>query len=175
VLNSMKAAGDLLDKRSNIYSDRPQTVMLHELTGWNRSSALMEYGDNWREQRRLFHQELRLSAVSQYHPRQTKAIRRLLQSLLDSPEGFMEHIRFMTGATILDVVYAFDVRPGDPRIELVEKAMHTSMEIITAGVYLVDVVPILKHLPSWFPGAGFKRQAAEWKTLVDGMYEIPYG
>ncbi|EKM55864.1 uncharacterized protein PHACADRAFT_209375 [Phanerochaete carnosa HHB-10118-sp] len=80
----------------------------------------------------------------------------------------------MAGAIILDVVNTFDVRPGDPRIELIEEAMHTSMEIITAGVYLVDLVPILKHLPSWFPRAGFKHQAAKWKTLVDGMYEIPY-
>ncbi|EKM55870.1 uncharacterized protein PHACADRAFT_144742 [Phanerochaete carnosa HHB-10118-sp] len=174
VLNSMEAAEDLLDKRSGISSDRQQTVMIQELTGWHRSWAGMEYGDAWRQRRRLFHQHFRPLAVPQYHSSQAKAVLNLLQSLLNSPEGFLEHIRFMAGAMILDVVYAFDVRPGDPRIELVEKAMRTSMEIVNSGVYLVDVIPVLKHLPPWFPGAGFKRQAAEWKTLVDGMFEIPY-
>ncbi|EKM55875.1 uncharacterized protein PHACADRAFT_209387 [Phanerochaete carnosa HHB-10118-sp] len=48
----------------------------------------------------------------------------------------------MAGSMILDVVYAFDARPGDSRIELVEKAVHTVTNLINAGVYLVDIFPI---------------------------------
>ncbi|EKM55871.1 uncharacterized protein PHACADRAFT_256793 [Phanerochaete carnosa HHB-10118-sp] len=135
----------------------------------------MEYGDYWRKHRKLFHQHFRPLAVPQYHSSQTKAIRRLLPSLLDSPGEFMGHIRFMAGAMILDIAYAISVRPGDPLIKLVEKAMHSATEIIASGVYLVDVIPILKRLPSWFPGAGFKRQTAKWRPLVDSMFETPYG
>ena len=32
----------------------------------------------------------------------------------------------------------------------------------------------MKYVPSWFPGAGFQRQAARWKTLVDAMHARPY-
>jgi len=38
----------------------------------------------------------------------------------------------------------------------------------------VDIIPVLKYLPIWFPGAGFKRQAEQWKKTVDAMYELPF-
>lgn len=38
----------------------------------------------------------------------------------------------------------------------------------------VDLRLTVKYLPAWFPGAEFKRQAAEWKRLVDAMHMRPY-
>ena len=32
----------------------------------------------------------------------------------------------------------------------------------------------VKHIPSWFPGAEFKRQSMIWKPIVDEMFERPY-
>lgn len=29
-------------------------------------------------------------------------------------------------------------------------------------------------LPSWFPGGGFKREAATWRPIVEEMYMRPY-
>ncbi|EKM55885.1 uncharacterized protein PHACADRAFT_209397 [Phanerochaete carnosa HHB-10118-sp] len=177
VLNSAKAAKDLFDKRHGIYSDKELTSMLLEVTGPYRNWSMMQYGDYWRDHRRLFHQHFRPLAVPQYHPKRAKAVHRLLQLLLDSRTGddFVHHVRYFAGSLILDVVYAFDVRPDDLRLEIVEKAMRAGYDIINAGVFLADVFPILRHVPAWFPGARFKRQAAEWKALVDDMYEVPYG
>lgn len=36
------------------------------------------------------------------------------------------------------------------------------------------VIPAVRHLPPWFPGAGFKRQAAEWEKAVSDTYNIPW-
>ncbi|GJE96525.1 hypothetical protein PsYK624_127220 [Phanerochaete sordida] len=174
VLNSFRAAKDLLEKRSEIYSDRQQTVTIHELTGWDRSWLVMKYGDRWKERRRLFHQHFRAAAVPAYRAQQERGVSVLLQSLLEAPDAFMKHVHFMAGSTILNIVYGFDVRPGDRLIEIVDKAIHTSTEIASAGLSPVDVFPILKYLPAWFPGAGFHGQAARWKLLVDAMYEEPY-
>jgi hypothetical protein len=33
---------------------------------------------------------------------------------------------------------------------------------------------MLKHLPLWFPGAGFKRQAVEWRKAVHEMVDVPF-
>ena len=42
------------------------------------------------------------------------------------------------------------------------------------GVFLVDVLPVLRYVPSWVPGAGFQRKAREWKKTVEDMTSVPY-
>ena len=32
----------------------------------------------------------------------------------------------------------------------------------------------MRHLPSWFPGAGFKKSAVEWKKLIEAFVNEPY-
>jgi hypothetical protein len=32
----------------------------------------------------------------------------------------------------------------------------------------------VRYLPSWFPGAGFKRSAVEWKKLIEDFVNEPY-
>jgi len=41
------------------------------------------------------------------------------------------------------------------------------------GAFLVDVLPILKYVPSWMPGAGSKRKAREWKKSVQASADVP--
>jgi hypothetical protein len=33
---------------------------------------------------------------------------------------------------------------------------------------------IVKYVPSWFPGAGFKRKAQAWKKNLENTADIPY-
>ena len=42
------------------------------------------------------------------------------------------------------------------------------------GTFLVDVIPALKYVPEWLPGARFKRMAKEWRCLALAMRDIPY-
>jgi hypothetical protein len=32
----------------------------------------------------------------------------------------------------------------------------------------------VRYLPSWFPGAGFKRYAVEWKELIEAFVNEPF-
>lgn len=34
---------------------------------------------------------------------------------------------------------------------------------------------LVRHLPDWFPGAGFKRNAAIWKKKIEEFVDEPYG
>ena len=45
VLHSLKAAFDLLDRRANIYSDRPRMIVAHDILCGGLFVALMPYGD----------------------------------------------------------------------------------------------------------------------------------
>ncbi|PIL25684.1 cytochrome P450 [Ganoderma sinense ZZ0214-1] len=175
VVNSAEAAHELFEKKSSVYSDRVRLPMLNELVGCNWHFVFMGYGDDWRERRRVFHQFFHPNAAVAYRPRELKVARELLQRLLESPDDFMVHLRHMAGSLILGVAYGIDVQPkNDPYIATAETALHAMSMAGNAGAYLVDYIPLLKHVPSWFPGATFKRQAAEWKKATDAMVERPF-
>ncbi len=37
------------------------------------------------------------------------------------------------------------------------------------GSFLVDIFPLLRFISDWFPGAGFKRKAKEWRKSIVAM------
>ncbi len=45
VINSLKQAAELLDRRANIYSDRPRLIMANEILSGGLFNALLPYGD----------------------------------------------------------------------------------------------------------------------------------
>lgn len=50
----------------------------------------------------------------------------------------------------------------------------TNFSICTSpGAFLVNVLPWLKYVPPWVPGAGFKRIAAQFRKTCDDLADIP--
>jgi hypothetical protein len=45
VINSLKAAAELLDRRPNTYSDRPRMIVANEILSGGLFVAFMRYGD----------------------------------------------------------------------------------------------------------------------------------
>ncbi|KAK0200298.1 cytochrome P450 [Desarmillaria ectypa] len=175
VLNTVKAATELLDNRSAIYSSRPRMTMVNELMGWDFSFGLMEYGNEWRAQRRLFQQEFNPIAVERYHQCELKATHELLRRLLDDPNKFIEHIRHLAGSTILSIAYGLEVLPdNDPYILAAEAGLCSLAKAAVPGAFLVDSVPLLKYIPDWSQGATFKRKAKEWRQYSKTMREMPF-
>jgi hypothetical protein len=39
--------------------------------------------------------------------------------------------------------------------------------------YLVNIFPALRHVPEWFPFAGFKRECVKWRALRDQVVDEP--
>ncbi|EMD37285.1 hypothetical protein CERSUDRAFT_94290 [Gelatoporia subvermispora B] len=175
ILNSREAATDLLEKRSTIYSDRPWMTMICELIGLGWSLPLAPYGDDWKLSRKMFHHELNLGTAEKFRDMERTEAHVLLYKLLHRPEEFLGHIRHLVGATIVRMAYGIDAQPeDDPYVRLAEDAIQGPSQAATPGTYLVDTWPILKHLPSWFPGAGFKRDAVEFRRLIDTLLNTPY-
>ncbi|KAF9560816.1 cytochrome P450, partial [Agrocybe pediades] len=92
ILNSLKAAMELLDKRSSNSSDRPRLVC-GTLMGWEWDFAHMAYSDRWRRHRRVFHQYFQPRNLVSYYAIQKKVTANLLSQLGRSPENFAAHIR----------------------------------------------------------------------------------
>jgi hypothetical protein len=59
------------------------------------------------------------------------------------------------------MTYSIRVQPyDDPYIKLAEEAVGSISELMIPGAFLVDIIPILKYIPEWFPGARFQSKAA---------------
>jgi hypothetical protein len=81
----------------------------------------------------------------------------------------------MAGETIMSIAYGLDVLPnGDPYIETAEQGVRSLMIAAIPGAFLVDMVPSLKYVPEWFPGAGFQKKAKIWKKYARTMVEAPF-
>jgi hypothetical protein len=107
VLNSIKSTKDLLDRRGDVYSDRPvipifdmyvfscSTFSQHLMKvrmKWEWLVQLANYNESWREARKLLDRGLRTGALAVYRPMlQTKA-RDLLIHLLESPDAWNAHL-----------------------------------------------------------------------------------
>ncbi|SJK97106.1 uncharacterized protein ARMOST_00356 [Armillaria ostoyae] len=73
IINTIRAATDLLDARSAIYSDRPQMRMVRELMGWEFNVGFQSYGAKYKKSRKLFHHGFNPRASDAYQPIQTAA------------------------------------------------------------------------------------------------------
>ena len=59
------------------------------------------------------------------------------------------------------MTYGIKVQPyDDPYIKIAGDAVAVIAELLIPGAFLVDIIPILKYVPEWFPGAKFQRKAA---------------
>ena len=78
-------------------------------------------------------------------------------------------------ATIMKIVYGIAIQESDdPYISMTEEALKGVAEAATPGAFWVDFFPILKYVPSWFPGAGFQKKAARWREATNTMAEKPF-
>ncbi|KAG2070199.1 cytochrome P450 [Suillus decipiens] len=176
VLNSVKSATDMLDKKGTVYSDRPVLPMASELVGWKHSLALLPYGDRFRQYRKIIHQIMgNRTALQVYHPVEEIETRRFLKRVFSNPEQLQAHIRHTAGSIILGIAYGYEVKgDSDPLINLADRALDQFSRSTAPGAFMVDVVPFLANVPEWFPGAGFKRSAREWRQTLEEMVTTPY-
>jgi len=174
-VNSLKVAIELFEKRSQVYSDRPVLAMV-DLMGWDFNVGLLPYGDKWRRRRRLFQQQFKKDVALTCRPSQTRKIHGMLQKMLFAPDDFMLHYQTVAAAIMMTTMYdntisAFDV---DKSITITEHATRKMSEAFFPGAMAVNVLPFLRYLPSWFPGAGFKRFARGSKVYTDQMRNVPF-
>ncbi|KAH9056869.1 cytochrome P450 [Lactarius vividus] len=175
ILNSIKSASDLLDKRSSIYSDRSRLTVMQELFGMDYNIAFAPYGSAWRHSRREFRANFRPVDLEAYQPLEQRAVHRLLRNLLSSPDNFVQHFRHMAGQVILSIAYGIDVLPeDDPYVADAEKVFQSVAVGTGTEATLLDSIPWLIKMPSWFPVARFKRYAREWYPIVTGAVMTPY-
>ncbi|KAF7343507.1 hypothetical protein MSAN_01971000 [Mycena sanguinolenta] len=175
VLSSFEVIADLLERRGALYSDRPQATMMNELMGWSDFFGFMNHDDRWRRQRKIFHETFHAGAVKQFDPHIQDSTHQLLRHLLKDPHDVMTHFRRFAVALIMETTYGISIETDDdPYVKTAEEALHGLEIACVPGTFLVDSISALKYIPSWFPGADFKRKARYWRNFTHDLRELPF-
>jgi hypothetical protein len=75
---------------------------------------------------------------------------------------------------IMKSMYGITIKgKDDPLVTQHEEALELIGGAAIPGAYLVDIIPALRHVPAWMPGAGFQRIAAHCRELGKSMTEGP--
>ncbi|KAI8932356.1 hypothetical protein NX059_010548 [Plenodomus lindquistii] len=151
VLNSDQAIKDLLDKRSGIYSSRPE-MYIGQLVSGGLRMVLMKYGDTWRMIRRIVHNNLNLKAAKTYVPYQDLENKAMLVGLLDSPDLFADHINRYTNSLTTQMIFGFrTISIDDPKLKQLYSGFENFSEAAGAQTAaLLDLFPVLRSLPDAF-------------------------
>ncbi|KAK0184475.1 cytochrome P450 [Armillaria mellea] len=177
-LSSADAASDLFEKRGTIYSDRPELRMVGDLCGCNRLLPFLKYdSERFTRQQRFVKKTLGPRSIPAYHPMIRASTNVFLSEFINSPSRYLEHARKYAGGLTLSVVYGYQARSTDDRfLKQAEVCLEVIANDITAGsgIWPVDLIPLLEYLPSWMPGAGFKKKAALWNRMLKEFAEDPF-
>ncbi|KAF8711927.1 cytochrome p450, partial [Rhizoctonia solani] len=154
-----------------------QNPPISSSTGWGKGAAVSRYNEHWKAQRRYMHDALGKKSVKMSWPLIERDVRFTARKFLDnsSPDDIVSDICRMTGCSILSAVYGYDTTSTeDPLVKIVQVALNGFIQAAAPANFLVNYFPFLEIIPSWFPGAGWKRLAETWRKDKDNMIEIPY-
>ncbi|THC93361.1 hypothetical protein EYZ11_007153 [Aspergillus tanneri] len=169
VLNSHRLAVELLGKRSAKYSSRPHLEFAKELVGWKSFLLFLPHNDAFRAQRKAISREIgSKAAVGRFNNIQNVEVGRFLLRALKDPDGLLHHFRK------LGYGYIIEPHEDDPLVDLADTTLEQFSLTTLPGAWLVDVIPILKYLPAWFPGAEFKKTAKVWRESLTAFLNKPY-
>ena len=113
--------------------------------------------------------------------------------LKTSAVGLHPHFR-VTGGAVLAIAYGIETQEeNDPYVDTAEHALGALNEVMLPGAFLVDLFPfskyisihrlrndpltncnLVKYIPEWVPGAGFKTKARLWGSSISSMLNDPW-
>ncbi|KAL0569130.1 hypothetical protein V5O48_012843 [Marasmius crinis-equi] len=176
IINTKELSDKMLEKRSRIYSDRP-CMPIADLLGWGQiNTTFMGYTNTWRKHRRLHQQGFRPEASRNYNSIQSTKNIEFISNLREDPANFLAHIRTLAAAAILATIYGYDILPmNDPFVDLAERAVGAAaLSVAAPAAAIVNMFPVLKRLPLWFPIFEFQKSVAIRRGLIKQMLEVPY-
>ncbi|KAL6299078.1 cytochrome P450 [Sparassis latifolia] len=174
VLNSFQTVTDLLEKRSAIYSDRADCTT-YSLMGLASVTALSRYGAQWRRQRRMLQEPLLAKSCIAHQDMQLREVGLMLKNILTSSENSGLAIERLAAGIMMELAYGHEVLSNDDEyIKIGEDATH-AVEAGAAGTSLLDLLPILQHIPPWIPGcSSFTAAVRKWRPAVSRLYDVPF-
>ncbi|KAJ3898383.1 cytochrome P450 [Lentinula edodes] len=172
VLGTHKAAADLLDRRANIYSDRPDLIVLNLLTG-GMHWGFARLDDLWKRQRRGAHEALSAQTVKEYFAYQETESVIMLHQMLTDPKNFADHFSRASTSLALSIIYGWPplLDSSHPLIPLVDQFNRELLVAAAPGSFWVEFKYFkwMQHLPRWM--CAWRRNAEASFIRDSAMFE----
>lgn len=166
VLNSVRAAKDLLSVRSANYSNRPPFTLL-EWLGFDSNIVVLPWGPLWRQYRRITQSHFLKSKIYQYRDVQQREVGVLLRNFMADPTTGVDHIlaRFSAG-TVLGVIYGVAIENDEsPYFKAILDSSYTLENIGSPFASLASFFPFVRYLPAWCHDRQLKF-VTKWRPAV---------
>ncbi|TCD64628.1 hypothetical protein EIP91_003830 [Steccherinum ochraceum] len=176
VISSPALVSELLNERHHGYDNRPKLTMMCDLVGWDQTTVFMPANQVWREHRknmsRLFGSK---AAVGKFFGIELLGARKLMRRILEEPTGVKAHLQNWAGSLSINISYGYDVKDAhDKYLADANEAVCQFFRLQKPGEFMVDLLPWLKYLPSWLPGAGFQRTAKCYRQTLRRVIDLPF-
>jgi len=75
----------------------------------------------------------------------------------------------------LEIAYGLGIdSPDHPILHRADEAVSAVKCGLTPGKWVVDILPSLKYIPEWFPGATFRKVTSSGKCSLDSSITVPF-
>ncbi|KAK3935641.1 O-methylsterigmatocystin oxidoreductase [Diplogelasinospora grovesii] len=151
VLSSDRAVKELLDKKSNIYSHRPEMYIGQTICSGDLRVLMMPYDAKWRMCRKLAHSLLNISAAKAYVPYQMLENKQMLYEMTTQPDRFLYNIRRYSNALTTSMIFGWRTPTyEDEKMKQLFDGFSEFAEINQTGLAaLADFFPWLRRLPDF--------------------------
>ncbi|KAF9555029.1 cytochrome P450 [Agrocybe pediades] len=171
IINSAKAAQELLERRmhsSRVFSD------VYDLMGFGKAIAFLPYGKTLHMHRKMYNEYLSREKCLGYRQLQFEEAQRLVDNIKQSPESFEDHLFVYATGTITRLAYGHVILTHDDKyLRIVRDVGNCMLQCPPPGSNLVDLIPIMKYMPSWFPGTYPATLARSFQPIVQRIFEYP--
>ncbi|KAK5558115.1 hypothetical protein LTR46_003364 [Exophiala xenobiotica] len=174
-LNSSRVVKDLMERRSAIYSSRPEWPMTQDILSGGSRIVMMGYTDRWRKLRKIMHSILNSGQTEVYKPFQDIESRHLLWDYLHNPGKWYTANGRFANSVIMSVVFGRRSQLEDPATAKLFETVEDFLFNAQPGANLVDAYPILSKLPTflqWWRPRGHRLFHKTLKVYQDEVKTI---
>lgn len=171
IIGSVETANDIMEKEGSALVDRPRAIAADEMFSQNTRLVLIRVGSRFRRFRKAALVQLQPKAVEAYRDIQSEDAKQLVCDILKAPEKHQEHVKRFSNSVILRMTYGKSTPTAntDPEVVGMKLVVERFGIVMQPGAYLVDRIPILRHVP-WY-GRQLKAWFREEYELVLGQME----
>ncbi|PVF95231.1 cytochrome P450 [Serendipita vermifera] len=175
ILSSLEDAEELLVRRATVWSGRAENRLVNELMGFSWSLLQTQPGPDFNELRKIIRRVLGPQSVDDYDPLMEQEAETLVARLKDFSGDPTDMIFGSVGAVMIKLAYGEKVfrEHGQELVKLNTESLEF-MAWCFQQIWLPNLIPITRFLPSWVPGVQFPNYVTRGREMFSGMRHFAF-